>query len=80
MENKDLRDEDVEEESSGSIITELTEASQVKKKRKLKAYYCPFCNHPSSKLNENQLNLLDMGMVIECRKCGESIKKELFEI
>ncbi|MFX1449209.1 MAG: hypothetical protein ACFFCM_00120 [Promethearchaeota archaeon] len=80
MENEDLKDEDVEEENSSSIITELTEASQVKKKRKLKAYYCPFCNHPASKLNENQLNLLDMGMVIECRKCGESIKKELFEM
>ncbi len=80
MEEKDIKDEDTENESNSSIVTELAEASQVKKKRKLKAYYCPFCNHPSTKLTENELNLLDMGMVVECKKCGESIKKEHFEI
>ncbi|NVM02785.1 MAG: hypothetical protein HWN67_10640 [Candidatus Helarchaeota archaeon] len=80
MEKKDLKDEDIEEDSSSSIVTELAEASQLKKKRKLKAYYCPFCNHPSSKLTENQLNLLDMGMVVECKKCGDSIKKNHLEI
>ena len=79
MENKDLKDNDIEEEDSSSIITELADAAQVKKKRKLKAYYCPFCNHPTTKLTENQLNLLDMGMVVECKKCGKSIKKEHFE-
>lgn len=80
MEEKDVKDEDEEVEDSSSIVRDLAEASQVKKKRKLKAYYCPFCNHPSSKLTENQLNLLEMGMVIECKKCGETIKKKHFEI
>jgi len=59
-----------------SVITELADSSVKKKKRKLKAYYCPHCNQPNTRLNENQLNLLEMGMVVECKECGAIIKKE----
>lgn len=62
-------------EEDASIIQKLAKAAAEKKKRQLKAYYCPFCNHPSSRLTENQLNLLEMGMVVECKNCGESIKQ-----
>ncbi|MHA1298263.1 MAG: hypothetical protein ACTSO9_02345 [Candidatus Helarchaeota archaeon] len=63
-----------------SLILELAEKAQKKKKRKLKAYYCPYCNDPKSKLNENQLNLLEMGMVVLCKTCGASIKSTDFEL
>ncbi|MFX1449731.1 MAG: hypothetical protein ACFFCM_02740, partial [Promethearchaeota archaeon] len=63
-------------EEKSSIISDLASAAQTKKVRKLKAYYCPYCNDPSSKLNENQLNLLEMGMVIECSFCKKFIKKK----
>ena len=59
-----------------STITELAHAAQKKKKRKLLAYYCPHCNDPKSKLTENQLNLIEMGMVVECKVCGQVIKNE----
>ena len=64
------------EKKEKSTIIELANAAQKKKKRKLPAYYCPFCNDPKSKLNENQLNLIEMGMVVECEVCGEAIKNE----
>ena len=62
--------------TNSSIISQLADDSQKKKKRKLMAYYCPHCNSPKSKLTENNLNLLEMGMVVSCKECGEAIKKE----
>ncbi|MHA1379962.1 MAG: hypothetical protein ACTSRG_16450 [Candidatus Helarchaeota archaeon] len=73
-------DKEGDTEIDKSLITKLADAAQKKKKRKLKAYYCPYCNDPKSKLNENQLNLLEMGMLVECKVCGKSIKSSDYEL
>ncbi len=72
--------QDAKSKKESSIISTLANKMQEKKKRKLSAYFCPFCSDPSSRLTENQLNLIEMGLSVECKKCGKSIKNEDLEI